>query len=343
MNGKLHLPFIRVQSGGFLPNDEQAGTFQCRCFALGDIIVTVRLVLSVLLAVMTLVSPATAQDRVTLGYGRLFSNDAIGDGNDRSRTGSYAVSRLRGLRWDGSLPTALGEILEFRLRADTITPANLEKPAADDRRYVGAITLGMHTQFDLDGYEVALGGDLVFIGPQTGIGDFQSFVHDALGLGEVNAVDMQIGNAVRPTVSAEIARRFSLGGQVEIRPFVEARVGDEIYVRAGGDLVLAGGFGRGDLMLRDITTGHRFRGIAGEGTRGMSVVLGGDIAQVFDSAYLPDGGAVTQSDTRNRLRAGMHWQGKQSSVFYGMTYLGPEFEEQDEGQMLGSVTVSLRF
>jgi len=286
--------------------------------------------------------PAFAQERVTLGWGRLFSNDALGDGKDRWRTGAYAISRVRGVTWSGALPTAPGELLEFRLRADTIAPENLENPAKDDRRYAGAITFGLHSQFAVAGFEADVGGDLVFVGPQTGIGGFQSWVHGALGLGDIAALDTQIDNAVYPTLSGEIARRFRLGDGVEVRPFVEARAGDETLLRVGGDLVI-GSFGRGDLMLRDTGTGQRYRGVAGEVATGVSLVMGGDIAQVFNSIYLPDGEAVDLIETRHRLRAGVQWQGARSSAFYGVTYLSPEFEQQDEGQFVGALALNIRF
>ena len=247
-----------------------------------------------------------------------------------------------GPRWDGDLPGTPGEILEFRFRADTIAPENLETPAANDRRYAGALSVGVHSQFGFGGFEADVGADLVFVGPQTGLGDFQSWVHNALGLGDVGALDNQIGNTVQPTVSAEIARRFDLGGGAEFRPFAEARAGDETLVRLGGDLVV-GNFGRSDLMLRDVGTGQRFRAVQGTTATGVSLVLGGDVARVFDSIYLPDGEAVTASDTRHRLRAGMHWQGESSAAFYGVTYLSPEFDEQDEGQLVGALSLNFKF
>ena len=49
---------------------------------------------------------AAAQDRVTLGWGRLLTNDLLGDGRDRWRTGSYTLSRVRGPAWGGSLSSA---------------------------------------------------------------------------------------------------------------------------------------------------------------------------------------------------------------------------------------------
>ncbi len=62
-------------------------------------------------------APVQAQERVTLGFARLFNNDALGDTRDRWRSGGYSVSRFRGERWGGSLPTEFGAILEQRLRA----------------------------------------------------------------------------------------------------------------------------------------------------------------------------------------------------------------------------------
>lgn len=52
---------------------------------------------------------------------------------------------------------------------------------------------------------------------------------------------------------------------------------------------------------------------------------------------------MTLETTRIRTRAGVHWQGKSHSVFYGLTYLGKEFDEQDEGQIVGSVALRRRF
>lgn len=292
--------------------------------------------------VMALAAPAVAEPRVTLGWGRMFTNDALGDGRDRWRTGSYTVSRLRGTSWSGDLPSTPGEILEFRLRADTIAPANLTRPDPLDRRYAGALSLGLHTHFAWQTAEVSLGADLVLTGPQTGIGGFQSFVHNILGLDRPRVLDDQIGNAIYPSIVAEAGRSFDFGDSVRVRPFVEARAGVETLLRVGGDVVI-GQFGRSDLMLRDVTTGMRYRGVQGGPVQGFALILGADTARVFDSAFLPAGGAVTMADRRDRLRAGVNWQGKRTTVFYGVTYLSPEFDEQEEGQVLGALNLNLRF
>ncbi len=302
----------------------------------------IRGVMAALACMITLADVAAAEDRVTLGWGRLFHNDAIGDGQDRWQSGGYTVSMVRGYSFSGDLPARPGEILEFRLSGDIAAPANLQSPAADDRRYAGSLSLGVHTHFQWKGAEVSLGGDLVATGEQTGIGSFHSWAHDKLGAESPDpALENQIGNGFHPTLVAEIGRGFALGG-AEARPFVELRAGAETMVRMGADVTF-GGFGPGDLMLRDRTTGLRYRGVAGDVQTGMTFTLGADVARVFDSVYFPSDGAVTLSPDRMRLRAGVQWQGEHNSIFYGLSYLSPEFEEQSEGQVVGGLSLNLRF
>ncbi len=284
---------------------------------------------------------AQAEQRVTLGWGRLFYNDAMGDGRDRWHTGGYTLSMVRGYSFSGDLPDRPGEILEWRLSANIIAPADLQTPEPDDRRYVGALSLGLHTQWQWRANEVALGADLLATGPQTGIGSFQRWAHERLGMEVPEVLDDQIGNGFYPSLVAETGRRMSLG-PAELRPFAELRAGAESLVRVGADLTF-GHFGPGDLMIRDAVTGQRYRGVSGAVEPGLSFTLGADVARVFDSAFLPGGEAATLSDDRTRLRAGVQWQGARHSVFYGVTWLSKEFEEQPEGQVVGALSLNLRF
>lgn len=295
-----------------------------------------------LVLVLSLTAPAVAQDRQTLGWGRIFDNDAIGDGQDRWHTGSYTVSVLQGTGWTGNLPSRFGDLLEYRASAQTTAPANLVNPGTADRLYAGALTLGLHSHALRQGFDTSLGGDLVLTGPMTGLRQFQSAAHDAIGIAGPAASIAQIGNALYPTLTAEAARSIAFGDHVTIRPFVAAQAGVETYLRAGGDVVI-GSFGRGAMMLRDDVTGQRYRAIPGDPVPALSLTLGGDVARVYNSALLPSGGPVAANDTRTRLRAGVQWQGQSASAFYGVTYLGPEFSSQPEGQLVGSLNVSLRF
>jgi hypothetical protein len=155
-------------------------------------------------------------------------------------------------------------------------------------------------------------------------------------------LDAQIGNRLHPGLNAEIGRSLALGDAVHLRPFAEARLGVESLVRVGGDITI-GRFGQGGLLLRDVTTGQRYRGIEGTRSEGLSLTLGGDLAHVFDSALLPSGGAVTAEKDRYRLRAGLQWQGRRASAFYGVSYLSREFAQQPEGQLVGALSLNLRF
>ena len=282
--------------------------------------------------------PDTGWSRI--GYGRLIVNDLIGDGEDRWRTGSVASSRIymRGgdSAWAGHAPAQFGELWELRFLGQVISPSNLTNPAADDRRQAGALSLGLHTHVTRKDWDISVGGDLVVIGPQTNLDDLQDGLHDIFDGPAVSelARDTQIGNKIRPTAVGEVGRNIALSPRTALRPFAEARVGDETLVRAGFDLMV-GQTGTGELWLRDPVTGHRYRSMYEN--RGFGFVVGGDVAYVDRSVYLPDGGTAALKNTRSRLRAGLHWQGESDAVFFGLTYLGEEFEGQDEGQLVGAI------
>jgi len=294
---------------------------------------------------MGLAGGAAAQDsaRETIGWGRFFNNDYIGDGKDRWHSSSYTISRLRGPEWTGSLPSGFGDIVEFRFRAENVTPALLANPVANDRRYAGVMAFGYHSHSQWRGEELSLGGDLVLIGPQTGLSRFQDFVHDKLGLPDGGAsYGAQFGNAAVLSGTGELGRQLPLAPALTLRPFVEGQVGFETLARAGFDLTL-GNLAKDGLMLRDVTTGQRYSAVQGPKGKGLSLTVGGDVAAVAGSYLLPAGGAVSASKTRTRLRAGLNWQGKQSFVFLGVTHLSPEFNEQPEGQVIGSLSLLVRF
>jgi hypothetical protein len=299
----------------------------------------IRALVTVLMAALPFA--AMAEGRQTLGWGRLFDNDALGDFHDRWQTGSATVSVVRGPDWTGELPGDLGSLLEFRFVGRAISAGNLSNPAQNDRRYAGLLSLGVHSHFNWLGFEGRLGADLVGSGPQTGVGAFQSWLHEALGVGKPDLGD-QLGNAVYPSISAELGKGFAMGDRVVVRPFLGAEAGVEAYVRAGGDVII-GNFGNGALLLRDDTTGQRYQAVSGPPVSGLSLTLGGDLSRVFASELLPEGGRAMASESRSRLRAGVAWQGERSSAFYGLTYLAPEFDTQPEGQLIGSLNVNLRF
>jgi len=293
---------------------------------------------------LTVPATAMAEPRVKLGYGRLITNDYIGDGHDRWRTGSVASSRVWGPEWDGALPTGFGQLLELRFNAQIIAPQDLNAPAPSDRRYVGSVALGLHTHYTALGSELSLGGDLVFTGPQTGLDGLQDFIHDNFGGQGVGAAARrrQIGDDVHPTAVAELGRTISLGGAATLRPFAEARAGVETLARVGADFTFGGALAD-ELLMRDPVTGQRYRTVQND-LPGYAFVLGADTAYVEGSAYLPSSDGYRLSDARNRVRAGVHYGARAGHrAFYGLTWLDREFKGQAESQIVGSVRLHIEF
>ncbi|MDA9208063.1 lipid A deacylase LpxR family protein [Octadecabacter sp.] len=289
-------------------------------------------------------TPAVAQDRETLGFGRLFTNDYFGDGHDRWRSGSYSLSVVRGTDWTGQAPTEFGSLLEYRLRSEIIAPSALNGAGSNDRAYVGALSAGIHTHMTRGGWDISTGADLVIVGPQTGLLDAQDWFHDLVSAPNVsNTVEAnQISNAVYPTLVGQVSYPVALGETAKLIPFAEAQVGVENFVRVGAD-VLVGQALLGDLWLRDSTTGQLYSGIE-PNSAGYGFVVGADYTFLEDSAYFPSSFGTNAADERLRVRAGVHARyGNGYSYFYGLTYLGEEYEGQTQGQVVGSLKLNFNF
>ncbi len=285
---------------------------------------------------------AAAEDRKTLGFGRLFTNDFFGDGDDRWRSGSYSWSLVRGYEWNGRPPEAAFELMEYRVRTEIIAPRRLNGVGSDDRPYVGALTFGAHTHFARGAYDIAAGAEITAVGPQTGLGELQEWFHVLVDAPTPRVLDDQLENAVHFGIGAEVSRPVRLNDRTTIRPFAEVKTGPEDFARVGFD-VMYGRIGQSDLLIRDVPTGQLYRGVEGV-DGGLAFTFGADYTHVADSAWLPDDRGVTALDNRTRLRAGAHWQfAEDVSFFYGLTYLSEEFEGQPEGQLLGSLKLNLNF
>jgi len=304
-----------------------------------------RLLAAVLTVTLLSSQSVAAQDRVNLGYGRLVTNDLFFDRRDRWRTGSLAASHVWGPEWTGALPERFGQILELRINGEIIAPENLSFPAPGDRPFAGALSIGLHTHHRKGATEFALGGDLVFTGPQTGLDDFQDGLHSVLGGFDVTSQTRagQIGDDINPTVVAEMGQvlRFA-GSSATVRPYVEGRAGIETLVRVGADFSF-GRTGQNELLVRDPVTGHRYRTTFTEG-HGAGFVIGGDVAKVTHSEFLPSDRGLQLTDWRSRMRAGVHHQTRKGHrFFYGLTWLGKEFKGQRDNQVVGSLRINLKF
>jgi hypothetical protein len=150
-----------------------------------------------------------------------------------------------------------------------------------------------------------------------------------------------IDNIILPTMIFEAAKTYQPDENTSIRPFVELQAGIETFVRAGVDATF-GGFGTGGLRLRDQISGQRYTGISGGTSRGWSYLAGADLTYVANSRYLDTAGIVKE-DVRARVRLGVTREWERGGFFYGATYLSPEFEGQDSGQVVGSINVRFQF
>ncbi len=279
-----------------------------------------------------------------LGLGRMFVNDAYGDRKDRWHTGSYTLNIVTGKDWTGGLPSIPGEIIEYRLRSDIIAPQALSGASSNDRAYVGALTAGVHTYYDLGGYNVSAGVDVTFTGPQTGLAAFQNRFHRLVSMPTLgqNVIDNQIGNATYFSGTLEFSNSYKLGDNASLRPFFEGRFGIEDVIRAGADVVIGSASDR-DLMLRDALTGSLYKGVE-YGDIGWTAILGADVAHTSNSAFFPASFGTTAKPVTYRARAGVEYQrSRYSSFYYGATYLSEEYVGQPSGQVVGALRISFNF
>jgi len=275
-----------------------------------------------------------------LGLGGFGTNDRIGDEQDRWRTGSYELTVAYGKRWSGARPEAPSAILGVRVRGEVISPHPIEATGPDQRLYAGVLGVGLQGYSSLRGAELRAGADLILLGPQTRLDTVQRFIHRADDGGNPPPPEEQLGDAIAPTVYAELGQSF--GGVARIRPFAEAQVGYESFVRLGFDASL-GSFGRGALMTRDVLSGERYPVIIGPPRRGLSLTAGGDIAWIGHSRLFPSDRGPDVRRFRPRARAGVAYDGGPAWAFFGLTWLGREFEGASGGQRVGTITFNVRF
>lgn len=279
----------------------------------------------------------------TIQMSSILTNDFLGDGEDRWRTGSLDVSLTFGGGDLRELPTKAWERYQVRLRSEIIAPANLSTPAANDRQYAGVIGLGLFTHFETKGYDITYGGELVFVGDSTGLGALQKNIHKELDLAvpSTTVLNNQIANAIYPTIHAGISKNL-YGEKSLLRPFAEAQAGAETFLRVGADVI----FGKAmmhDFLLRDSVSGQLISHAKADDSKGIGFLVGADAAYVVDSNYLPNSGAAKLEKFRPRIRAGLAYQAPKFDAFYGVTWLGKEFSSQPDGQVVGSLNFRLSF
>lgn len=295
-----------------------------------------------LTAVIVLATSATAsadewQGSTFLGSVWLLTNDHLGDLHDRWRSASLQAGFVFARPGTDLDSYAFGDVVELRLGAEFLTPEELDDNTTDARPLATAVTVGLHAHARRGATDLALGLYIYSLGSQTGLGGLLDDVHPSLSE-EVR--DAQITERFVPTLTGEVARNVALLPGLTFRPFAEIRAGVETYARLGFDMILGPG-PETTVPARDVTTGQVLW-LTGQDARGWTLIAGGDVAHVFDSLYLPEDRADIDNP-RVRLRAGGMWRGDRFGLFYGVTWLGEEFEGQREPQITGSIQIDLRF
>ncbi|WP_373355810.1 DUF2219 domain-containing protein [Pseudoroseicyclus sp. CXY001] len=287
-----------------------------------------------LLLLAVLIAPAArADDWQTLGIAHAFTNDYIGDGHDRWQSGAQTISALTG--FGEALPDRPFRLLEWRARSQILMPwtGNVERP------YATALSFAVISHQAAGPVELSYGIEATRIGPSTGLAGFQTRFHDEFGFDPPRGAGAELPDQSHIGALGEVVWPVSFG-RAELRPFLGARTGVEELARIGGDIVLGPALS-GAMLVRDEVTGQLLPAY-GEAP-GLGLTLGADLAAAGDSAFLPAGGPAPL-DTHWRARAGLHWQGERgAAVFYGLTWLSEVFEGQEEGQLVGSLSLGWRF
>lgn len=272
-----------------------------------------------------------------------FTNDFLGDGDDRWRTGSLDVSATFGGGDLRDLPEKAWERYQLRFRGEIITPSNITTPSATDRQYAGVLGLGLFTHFQKNSYDLYYGGELVFIGDSTGVGDLQENFHDLLDILPPSeaVLDSQIPNSIYPTLHGGVSKSFRSDKRL-IRPFAEVQTGVESFARVGADII----FGTtlvNDFLVRDSVSGQLISHSRADSSKGFGFLIGADAAYVVDSNYLPNSGSLEFENFRPRARAGLAFQKEKIGLFYGVSWLGKEFRSQSESQVVGTINLNVSF
>jgi len=286
-------------------------------------------------------SAAQATPRFLLGESVTHTNDIIGDGKDRWRTATVDISYFFGPAAE-TLPGRFGPFIELRARLEMINPEFVALPyPPNDRPYAGVLSFGIASHMRQQNTEHSLGFDLVMVGPSTGVSSLQNWVHTFQNPINPQIIQDQLPDAIYPTLSYEFAKVYG-AGTTALRPFADLQIGVETFARAGFDLTFARAPEQG-FRVRNSLTGQRVPALNPKGTRQLSLGVGADIAYVFSSAYLPATSGVAPRPFRTRLRAGAFYQSRKFDLFYGATWLSPEFTTQREGQIIGAFSLGVRF
>ncbi len=248
--------------------------------------------------------------------------------------------------------------VSFSLGQDMYTPAAtwLEELVRDDRPYAGYLygAVGFHTRHAnrKDSWELRFG----VVGPSSLAEETQNFVHDLLSTDRAKGWDHQLKD--EPALdficesqwqswSAPLGRRL----QVDLIPHLGGRIGTvNVYLNTGAEIRLGWDLPN-DFGSCPIRAGCETNSAFQEGSPKKSrfhFFVSADGKAVAHDIFLDgnlyhDSHSVDKEILVGELMGGFVWQFESMKWTYSYIYRSKQFEEQDENQTFGSLSLAWSF
>lgn len=292
-------------------------------------------------------------------------NDGIGDGKDQYKTGGMTQSFLipeSVFSTDGWVPGA-ASALEIQGRGFIATPENTAAPVAGDRPFSQYVGIGAYLRTFSDAEpagpnrwlttENRIGIELGLQGEPLPLFEIQEALHGMTGMGRMAMTSNNtLPTEVLVNLDAKRTWRYHLdfsNHDFEFAPYAMGSIGmRETSLRAGFDLIIGSAL-TARTWNHDQAIGALIPGGSAQ-RNGFNWTLwaGADAGVVLADALLDGGFAgsgpgVQREQATVRARAGLMLEYDNLALTYSATYLSPEFSAQSEGQVIGAVSVKVRF
>lgn len=300
----------------------------------------------------------------------IFWNDFLADGQDRWKSGGITQSFTLPERifdrdpWTPWLANRASGI-EIQARGLVVTPDNTAAAGTNDRDRPYAQYLGVGAYFRSDtrprpsvagttlSVEDRVGVEVGWIGEPLFFFEAQDALHEVIGMGATQVSDdNSVGAGVLANLEARRTWRYhrDMGAvDVEAAPYIDISAG----LRENSARIGANFFAGGDLSARHWNMDPAIGAVIPGSKRRIpgfdwAVFAGADIGSVAQDALLGgvaglDGPKAEPKTVVARARAGVVMGYGKVSLSYGLNWLSPEFEDQEQGQLIGSAALKIDF
>lgn len=295
----------------------------------------------------------------------IFWNDRLGDGGDRYKTGGLTQSWVIPQSVLSEEPWIPGHAsaVEVQGRGYIATPDNTTNPVPGDRPYAQYVGIGAYlrtastaTFIGPDRWmttENRVGVEVGFQGDPLPLFEIQDAIHDMSGMGRMAMSSTNtLPSELLVNLDAKRTWRYHLdfgNHEFEFAPYAMGSVGmRETSMRAGFDMIVGSA-----LTARTWNHDQSMGALIPGGSKPRdgfhwTAWAGADAGLIFADALL-DGGfggngpGVDREQSSVRARAGLMLEYNNVALAYSATYLSPEFSAQSDGQLIGAVSLKIRF